>query len=291
VQDGCMLNCSFCIIPSVRPHLASRPLEHIEDEVRRLVDHGHREVVLTGIHLGHYGVEWNRGRPKKEWTRLSHLVDRLVSLPGDFRIRLSSIEATEVTRELVAVMATNPRKVCPHLHISMQSGSDTVLRRMRRRWGATRFVDRCRFVCDSLDAPALTTDVIIGFPGETDKDFEATCRVCEIVGFSKIHIFPFSPRRTTPAAEMSEQVPTDVKMERVRRLEALEAGLRETYYGKLVGRRLGILIESPGVLEGYVMGTSCRYAPVQIPVASGAAIGKFVDAIPTRLDANKILTV
>jgi threonylcarbamoyladenosine tRNA methylthiotransferase MtaB len=162
---------------------------------------------------------------------------------------------------------------------------------MRRRWGAKRFIDRCRLVSDSLDTPALTTDVIVGFPGETEEDFEETCRVCEVVGFSKIHIFPFSPRRTTPAAEMNEQVPANVKMERVRRLEALEAELRETYYRRLVGRRLGILIESPGMLEGYVMGTSCRYAPVQVPVASGAAIGKFVEAIPTRLDANNILTV
>ena len=129
VQDGCMLSiAAFCIIPSVRPHLASRPVEHVVDEVRRLVDHGHREVVLTGIHLGHYGVEWSRGRAKSDWTRLSHLVERLAALPGEFRIRLSSIEATEVTRELIAVMAAFPKRVCPHLHISLQSGSDAVLR-------------------------------------------------------------------------------------------------------------------------------------------------------------------
>lgn len=127
VQDGCMLHCSFCIIPSVRPHLASRPAEHIVDEVSRLVDNGHREVVLTGIHLGHYGVEWNRARPKHQWLRLSHLLERLAALPGEFRIRLSSIEANEITRELIAVMAEHPRRICPHLHVSMQSGSDAVL--------------------------------------------------------------------------------------------------------------------------------------------------------------------
>ena len=129
VQDGCLLNCSFCIIPSVRPHLASRPAEHILEEIRRLLAHGYREFVLTGIHLGHYGIEWNRGQPKRKWLRLSHLLARIVRLPGEFRMRLSSIEATEVTRELIQVIAEHPAHICPHLHISMQSGSDAVLRR------------------------------------------------------------------------------------------------------------------------------------------------------------------
>ena len=169
VQDGCMLRCSFCIIPYVRPSSASRPVEHILDEVRRLVDRGYREVVLTGIHLGHYGVDWNRNCAEgRDWMRLSHLVRRIAELPGDFRVRLSSIEATEVTRELIDVMADQPDKVAPHLHISMQSGSDTVLRRMRRRWGSQRFIDRCRLVQERLDRPAITTDIIVGFPGETD---------------------------------------------------------------------------------------------------------------------------
>ncbi len=176
VQDGCMLRCSFCIIPHVRPHLASRPVEHILDEVRRLVDRGYREVVLTGIHLGHYGVDWNRHVPKDKWIRLSHLVRQIAALPGDFRVRLSSIEATEVTRELIDVMADHGDKVAPHLHISMQSGSDGVLRRMRRRWGSRRFIDRCRLVQERLDRPAITTDIIVGFPGETDAEFQETDR-------------------------------------------------------------------------------------------------------------------
>ena len=158
----------------MRPHLSSRPVEHILDEVRRLVDHGYRELVLTGIHLGHYGVEWNRERPKAQWMRLADLVQQIADLPGDFRIRLSSIEATEVTRELIDVMAAYPEKVCPHLHISMQSGSDAVLRRMRRRWGSQRFIDRCRLFQESLDRPAITTDIIVGFPGETDAEFAET---------------------------------------------------------------------------------------------------------------------
>jgi len=277
VQDGCMLNCSFCIIPKVRPHLASRPVEHILDEARRLIDAGYRELVLTGIHLGHYGVEWNRERPKHEWTRLSHLVARLSQLEGDFRLRLSSIEATEVTRELVAVMAENPSRVCPHLHVSMQSGSDAVLRRMRRRWGAQRYIDRCRLVCERLEQPALTTDIIVGFPGETEADFTATCRVADEVGFSKIHIFPFSARRTTPAAEMPGQVSADVKAERCRRLAELERTLRDRYFAGLRGRTLQVLVETQTKAPGRVAGTSCRYAPVEL-VGGLEMVGRLVTA-------------
>ncbi len=269
VQDGCMLNCSFCIIPTVRPYLASRPPEPIVEEIARLVDNGYREMVLTGIHLGHYGVEWSRTRPKSEWMRLSHLLERLARLPGDFRIRLSSIEATEVTRELLAVMAAHPARFCPHLHVSMQSGSDSVLRRMRRRWGAQRFVDRCRLAGEVLDQPALTTDIIVGFPGETDDDFAATCRVAEEVGFSKIHIFPFSPRRTTPAAEMADQIAPQLKSERCGRLAEVERQLRNRYFERLVGRELQVLVEGPAETPRSVIGTSCRYAPVEFPGGAG----------------------
>lgn len=277
VQDGCLLRCSFCIIPMVRPDLASRPRRYILDEVSRLVDNGYREVVLTGIHLGHYGVDWNRQQPKENWTRLSHLVRDIAELPGDFRIRLSSIEATEVTRELIEVMADHPVKVCPHLHISMQSGSDSVLRRMRRRWGSRRFVDRCELLKERLDLPAITTDIIVGFPGETDLEFAETCETARQVGFSKIHIFPFSPRRGTPAAEMPGQLPKSVKQERGLELARVETELRDRYFASLQGRQLRVLIESP--LEdkpGFSVGTSCRYAPVMLP--SGLApCGQFVD--------------
>jgi threonylcarbamoyladenosine tRNA methylthiotransferase MtaB len=291
VQDGCMLRCSFCIIPYVRPNLASRPAAHIVNEVRRLIDAGHLEVVLTGIHLGHYGVDWNRSLPKEEWTRLSHLVRDLAELPGDFRVRLSSIEATEVTRELIDVMAEHPDKVAPHLHISMQSGSDGVLRRMRRRWGAQRFVDRCGLLKERLDRPAITTDVIVGFPGETDVEFAETLEVCRQAGFSKIHMFPFSPRRGTPAAEMADQVSKQTKHDRGVELARVEAELRSEYYASLEGMPLRVLVESPleqpvsnQRVEGFIpsvphhIGTSCRYAPVALR-AEIAPLGDFVDVI------------
>jgi threonylcarbamoyladenosine tRNA methylthiotransferase MtaB len=276
VQDGCLLRCSYCIIPYVRPHFSSRPMGHVLDEVRRLVEGGYREIVLTGIHLGHYGIEQNRDRPKIDWLRLSSLVREIARLPGEFRIRLSSIEATEVTRELLAVMAEHPERIAPHLHICLQSGSDSVLRRMRRRWSSRMFVDRCRLVRETLDQPAITTDIIVGFPGETDDDFDATCRVSRECGFSKIHIFPFSARKGTPAAEMSDFVPPQIKNERCARLADVENTLRQEYFGSLVGRCLTVLPEGHSeTTEGLLRGTSCRYAPVELPagtIESGALV-------------------
>jgi len=293
VQDGCILRCSFCIIPTVRPGLTSRGADEIVDEVRRLVDHGHREVVLTGIHLGHYGVDLNQGRPKRDWVRLAQLLTRLAALDGDFRVRLSSIEATEITRDLLQVMAANPHRICPHLHISMQSGSDAVLRRMRRRWGSRRFVDRCLLAREMIERLAITTDIIVGFPGESEADFDASCQVSKEVHFSKIHIFPFSPRRATPAATMPDQVDPRCKADRVRRLAALEHQLQQRFFTSLEGARLRVLLESPlDDHPGWSVGTSCRYAPVEV---HDSATGRFVDIIAgpvtgTRIRAATIIT-
>ena len=303
VQDGCLLKCSYCIIPTVRPQMSSRPADEICDEVVRLIDHGYREIVLTGIHLGHYGVDFNRKRPKDQWLRLSHLLEQIVALPGEFRVRLSSIEATEVTRELIDVMAAHPGKVCPHLHVCLQSGSDRILRRMKRRWGAKRFVDRCHLIRERLDSPALTTDIIVGFPGETEEDFGETCRVAREVGFSKIHIFPFSPRRTTPAAEMSEQVPGDVKADRVHRLAEIEAELRQQYFRSLVGRELHVLLEGESAPDNsqaqdtqpaaVFTGTTCRYAPLELAVTGHAGPeltpGTIVAVTPTGMAEDRLL--
>ncbi|QDU76982.1 Threonylcarbamoyladenosine tRNA methylthiotransferase MtaB [Bremerella volcania] len=265
VQDGCLLRCSFCIIPYVRPEMHSRPSAEIVDEVARLAGNGFREIVLTGIHLGHYGVDLNKGKPKTDWVRLAKLMEMLSRIEADFRVRLSSIEATEVTKELIEVMAKYPDKICPHLHISMQSGSDSVLRRMRRRWGSQRFVDRCKLLKDSIDKPSISTDIIVGFPGETEEEFQETCQVSETVGFSKIHIFPFSPRKGTPAAEMPDQIPGDVKSDRRAHLAAVEDKTREAYYQSLVGDTLDVLIEAEDRDDAnFATGTSCRYAPVHV---------------------------
>ena len=291
VQDGCLLRCSYCIIPQVRPKMYSRPVADIVQEVRRLTASGHREIVLTGIHLGHYGVDWNWNKPKSAWIRLSDLLRQIIELDGDFRVRLSSIEATEVTRELIEIMARHPDRICPHLHVCLQSGSDTILRRMNRRWGAKRFMERCRMIQDSLDHPALTTDAIVGFPGETEADFQATCEVVQSCGFAKIHVFPFSARPGTPAAEMPNQITAEAKSHRVRELLRIERELRLSYWHSLQGRKLQVLVEAAKIDESpYSGGTSCRYAPLRF-TSTGVTSGHFVDVRAESINDEFILAV
>jgi threonylcarbamoyladenosine tRNA methylthiotransferase MtaB len=282
VQDGCLLNCSYCIIPLVRPTLRSRPLAEIVEEVLRLVEAGHQEIVLTGIHLGHYGIDLSVGRPKREWTRLWHLLERLGDLPGDFRIRLSSLEAAEVREDLVRTLAEQPR-VCPHLHLCLQSGSDRILARMKRRYRSAGFLERCRRIQAALDQPAFSTDVIVGFPGETEADFEATCQVVTEVGFSRLHLFSYSPRQGTAAAQGTEIVPPKVVAQRRAHLQQLEQDLADRYYHTLLGRRLDVLVEgSDPHRPGFVRGTSCRYAPV---VFRGHAPALIRRRVPVRARA------
>lgn len=270
VQDGCALRCSYCIIPMVRPNLASRPVESIAREVQTVVDNGFREIVLTGIHLGHYGLDWNRQHPTQpeRWIQLSDLLQRLVALPGEFRIRLSSLEATELTGRLLEVMAEHQDRVVPHLHLCLQSGSDRILRAMRRRWSRKLFIDRCLLARRRLDLPALTTDLIVGFPGEQEQDFQDSLAACRECGFSKIHIFPFSPRRGTPAASLPQPVSSEQKAERRRAALELERQLQLDYYRQLVGRPIEVLaetaVEADGELGRGWLGTSCRYAPVRL---------------------------
>ena len=289
IQDGCLLRCSYCIIPLVRPKLTSRPMESILREVERLRDNGYQEIVLTGIHLGHYGVDWNWQRPKEEWTRLADLVKAILQIEGDFRIRLSSIEATEVTRELIDVMAKFPKRICPHLHICLQSGSDVILRKMKRRWSSRLFVNRCQLVREVLDEPAFTTDIIVGFPGEGEAEFEATYQVAEQVGFSKMHVFPFSARRGTPAAEMPNPVPKQVKRSRSQQLARLEQQQLNDYCQRLLGRDLQVLVESAAPEEpGWLLGTSARYVTVKLP-GSTDWIGQLVPVKAEKISGQQVL--
>ena len=189
-------------------------------------------------------------------SALADLLRRIVALGGEFRVRLSSIEAAEVTPELLDLMAEHPQRICPHLHIPMQSGSDAILEKMRRRWPVRRFIDRCGEIRGKLDEPALTTDVIVGFPGETNEDFAATCRAVEEVGFSKIHVFRFSPRQGTEAAQMPNRVPQRIHQGWAAELAELGRRLADRYLEKLQGKNLQVLVEgalpdSPGKSIGH----------------------------------------
>ena len=274
VQDGCLLNCTYCIIPSVRPVLRSRPPAEIAAEVAGLVAAGVQEVVLTGIHLGHYGLDLSRGKSKDQWRRLWHLLDLLGALPGAFRIRLSSLEAAEARDALVHTLARQPR-VVPHLHLCLQSGSDRILERMKRRYRSRGFLERCARLRQALDYPAFTTDIIVGFPGETEADFEDTMRVARAVGFAKIHVFSYSPRAGTPAASLAETVPPPIVALRRQRLRELERELARAYARSLLGRRLDVLVEGADPKRpGHVIGTSCRALPASFPGHAPALIGR-----------------
>ena len=289
VQDGCPMDCSYCIIPKVRPVLASRSPREVLDEIRRLVDRSHGEIVLTGIHLGHYGVDLAGHDSKADPIDLTGLVRQIVSMDGHFRLRLSSLEAVEVTPRLIDLMAGQPDRLCPHLHLSMQSGSDAVLKRMRRRWAGQQFIEKCLSIRQALDYPALTTDVIVGFPGETESDFEATCRAVEAVGFSKVHVFRFSPRQGTAAADLPDDVPAAEKQRRAAELTALGEQLRRRFFDGLIGRELQVLVESTADQRlGALLGMSARYAPVELPGLADR-IGRLVKITAGKVGNGRIL--
>lgn len=288
VQDGCILNCTYCIIPQVRPGLRSRPPQDIDEEVHRLIENGHKEIVLCGIHLGHYGVDATRGRSGKAPFRLAHLIEKLDRIPGDWRMRLSSIEAAEVSPDFVDVV-TSTEKLSPHFHPSLQSGSRNVLLRMKRRYSLEMFLGKMELLRSRLDNPAFSTDVIVGFPGETEAEFQETLDVCEQAGFMKIHVFPFSARAGTPAADLPDQISPEVKKERGQRLAELGDRLARRYYESLVGRDLQVLVERESRdRPGWVSGTACRYAPVDIP-GDSTSIGQIVKVRATAASDNGVI--
>jgi threonylcarbamoyladenosine tRNA methylthiotransferase MtaB len=291
VQDGCMLNCSYCIIPTVRPTVRSRPPDEIAREVTDLVAAGYHEIVLTGVHLGHYGLDLSKGKPKSAWRRLWHLLDMLDRLPGDFRVRLSSLEAAEARDDLVRAMADSPR-VVPHLHLCLQSGSDRILRAMRRRYTSAGFLERCRRLRDALDLPALTTDVIVGFPGETEADFAATLRVAREAGFARVHVFPYSSRAGTDAALLPDAVPHAIIEERHARLRELAGELTVQYQRRLVGRRLDVLVEGADPRRpGNVQGTSCRCLPVSFRGSASALLRQVTPVRVTGIENGSLVGV
>ncbi len=277
IQDGCILKCSYCIIPQVRPGLHSRSPQDIENEVRRLVENGYKEIVLSGIHVGHFGVETTRGKSGLPPFRLWHLLQKLDCIEGDWRLRLSSIEAAEVNGDFLKA-ARDCEHLCPHFHPSLQSGSDAVLQRMRRRYRIGRFLEQLQQMRDSLKTPAFSTDVIVGFPGETDAEFEQTVDACRAARFMKLHIFPFSAREGTVAASLPNQVQPEVKKHRMQQLGQVERELAREFYKSMLGNRIEILVEQEiPDRPGWVRGTERRYIPVAMP-GSSDDVGRLVTA-------------
>ncbi len=297
IQDGCILKCSYCIIPTVRPGLRSRRPVDIEDEIRALIDHGYCEIVISGIHMGHFGVDTNNLQLGDKPERLWHLLRRLDRIPGEWRMRLSSIETVEVNDDFIKA-AGDCEHLCPQFHPALQSGSNNVLTRMRRRYRVERFLERLDQIRDTLgNDPAFSTDVIVGFPGETDAEFEETLATCRKARFMKVHVFPFSRRDGTPAATMPDQVPPDVIRERVRILSDLERELAEQFYLSRVNPEipsedanlLHVLVEREcETRAGYVRGSDQWYMPVEVP-GTAADLAQFVTCRAVSANRNGVL--
>ena len=262
IQDGCDNSCSYCIVPTARPTVLFKLTHEVLAEAAALVAAGHKEIVLTGVHIGSYGQQTARRRhwPARENPHLPELLDKVARIPGLARIRLSSLDPTDVTPALLDVFCAHPN-IMPHLHLSLQSGSDRVLRRMARPYSADDFRAKVALVESRLDRPALTTDIIVGFPGETDADFEQTVALAREVTFARMHVFAFSPRKGTAAAKMQPRVPPAVKKERSRLLRDLDRDLQRRFRAQFLGETVQVLIEST---NGRPTGRAERYFMVQV---------------------------
>lgn len=259
IQDGCNHFCSFCIIPFTRGRLRSRPPAEVLAEARELARLGYRELVLTGICIGDYGDE--KGLPRGERDPLALLLEELAAIPGIERLRLSSIDPADTSDDLIDTMARLPQ-VCPHLHLSLQAGDEEVLRRMRRRYTAARFRELVARIYQAMPDAGLTCDVIVGFPSETEAQFEETLRLCEEARFCKIHAFPYSPRSGTLAARLPDDVPPTEKARRVRALLALSDRLGLEFAQRYLGETVPVLVEQRDRATGQLSGLTGNYLRV-----------------------------
>ena len=243
VQDGCNQFCTYCIIPYARGRVRSRVMEDVLREVRELAEGGYKEVVLTGIHLSSYGIDFDRERHLLELIRAVHEVD------GIERIRLGSLEPGIITEEFARELSRIP-EICPHFHLSLQSGCDATLKRMNRRYTSAEYAEKCRILRKYFDDPALTTDVIVGFPGETEEEFGASYDFVDSIDFYETHIFKYSRRNGTKAAVMPDQVSEQVKAERSAAMIGLGERKRAAYEKQYVGREVEVLVEEDAVMDG-----------------------------------------
>ncbi|MDO4296674.1 MAG: tRNA (N(6)-L-threonylcarbamoyladenosine(37)-C(2))-methylthiotransferase MtaB [bacterium] len=262
VQDGCNQFCTYCIIPYTRGRVRSRELADTVQEAKRLAKAGYQELVLTGIHLSSYGVDFEEG--KKE-TLLS-LIEALHEIPEIRRIRLGSLEPRIVTEEFASKLASLP-KLCPHFHLSLQSGCNATLRRMNRRYTAEEYLETCERLRRVYSNPAITTDVIVGFPQESEEEFEETYAFLKKVHFYEMHVFKYSRRQGTRAAEMPNQVEESVKSRRSDRLLELEREMSLAYRQSFAGQEKSILLEDETEIDGvrYRVGFTEEYVRAAVP--------------------------
>ncbi|MHC4726431.1 MAG: tRNA (N(6)-L-threonylcarbamoyladenosine(37)-C(2))-methylthiotransferase MtaB [Planctomycetota bacterium] len=262
VQDGCDGYCSYCIVPKTRPFVHYKPVQSVLNEAKSLVKAGHREIVVTGVFLGAYGQKSVRRKnwPNLQNRHLADLLDKMAKIPHLARIRLSSLEPADVTPQLLDTFCKHTN-IMPHLHLSLQSGSDTVLKKMYRQYNSDIFREKIELAKLYLDRPAITTDIIVGFPGETYDDFEKTVHLAKDVGFAKMHIFSFSPRKGTVAANMQGRVNIKTIKERSKILHCLNIELSQKFQRQFIGQTAEILLENDDV---QIFGRSERYFMVYL---------------------------
>lgn len=254
IQDGCNNYCAYCIIPYVRGSIRSKGFDEAVLEIKELVSKGHKEIVFTGINTGAYGKETGK-------YDLTDLIREISKIDGLERIRVSSIEITEINDKFIEEMRNN-KKLCGHLHVSLQSGSERILNIMNRKYTKQEYLDKINKLREARPDINLTTDVIVGFPTETEEEFLECVEYCKLVGFSKIHVFPYSRREGTKAASMDGQLPNDVKKDRARRLILIDNDLQFKYNQKFVGKVVNVLVEE--IVDGKSIGHTENFLKVEI---------------------------
>jgi threonylcarbamoyladenosine tRNA methylthiotransferase MtaB len=281
IQEGCNQFCTYCIIPYARGPLRSRSLESIRTETQRLISAGFKEIVLIGIHLGCYGKE------NPDGPTLYDAVKTVLDVPGVQRLRLGSLESVEVEPRLLTLMQEDAR-FCRHLHLPLQSGCDKTLQAMHRPYTTAKFKTLLADIKTRVPDIAITTDVIVGFPGETEADFETTCKFAESCGFSKMHIFPFSARKGTPAEKFAGAVTEAVKKERADILGRIDETMHKAFLQAMVGQTAEVLFEQPAG-EDYFEGLTGNYQRVFVKSGGRNLGGEILPVKITAFDGEKLL--
>ena len=281
IQEGCNQFCTYCIIPYARGPLRSRSLESIRTETQRLISAGFKEIVLIGIHLGCYGKE------NPDGPTLYDAVKTVLEVPGVQRLRLGSLESVEVEPRLLTLMQEDAR-FCRHLHLPLQSGCDKTLQAMHRPYTTVKFKTLLADIKTRVPDIAITTDVIVGFPGETEADFETTCKFAESCGFSKMHIFPFSARKGTPAEKFAGAVTEAVKKERADILGRIDETMHKAFLQAMVGQTAEVLFEQPAG-EDYFEGLTGNYQRVFVKSGGRNMGGEILPVKITAFDGEKLL--
>lgn len=257
IQDGCNMYCSYCLIPYARGNVVSRPMESIIKEAERLAANGFKEIVLTGIHVASYGKEFD------EDISLINVIENVANVDGIERIRLSSMEPRHITKDFLERMKATG-KACDHFHLSLQSGSDDVLKAMNRKYDTKIFKEKTDLIREVFPNAGLTTDIIVGFPGETEENHKETMDFVNDIKFAKTHLFKYSKRDGTRAAKMKDQVNGNIKKDRLKDLEAIEKKNREDFLEKQIGKILEVLFEEKSDMEGFKSGYSTNYLRVNV---------------------------